>query len=271
MTQKRQESPNDAELLQRFIAGEDEAVDCLVDKYQRPLFGYARRRLGSDQDAIDAVQDTWRKFSEHRLAIRHPRAWLFTVLDHECDWIIGKMKPMGPHGVRVTTIYLGSQDPDEEELYDERLLNHEALQHRDEEGQILSDEEIDDDLTEEIRARAVRLYQRFCSSRKDIRVLTDMWLHNKSIAEMMSEYGEAESNVKAMRYRALHRFFTVVGRAYAEMGQGLEQIMKSWEARVFREWHRTMKRPEGKVLSAVVSRLGVGGLRWTPLLRQHEG
>ncbi len=59
-----------------------EAIDRLVDRYERPLLAYANRMLGGDwQGAQDAVQETFlrlcredRKKVESRVA-----AWLFSV------------------------------------------------------------------------------------------------------------------------------------------------------------------------------------------------
>ncbi len=59
-----------------------EIVNCLVDRYERPLLAYASRMLGGDwQGAQDAVQETFlrlcredRRKIESRIA-----AWLFSV------------------------------------------------------------------------------------------------------------------------------------------------------------------------------------------------
>jgi RNA polymerase sigma-70 factor, ECF subfamily len=61
----------DRQLLQRIRAGEESALDSLLDKYWTPLAAYAARVLGSWDAAEDAVQETfvrvWKRRAEWEL------------------------------------------------------------------------------------------------------------------------------------------------------------------------------------------------------------
>ena len=59
-----------------------DAIDRLVDRYERPLLAYACRMLGGDwQGAQDAVQETFLRLcrEDHRKIESRVAAWLFSV------------------------------------------------------------------------------------------------------------------------------------------------------------------------------------------------
>src|SRR3954464_7255521 len=76
-------STTDGELIQRAAGGDRSAFELLYQRYARPVFGLALRRLGDRGRAEDAVQETfasiWRSARSYR-ADRGPGApWLFAV------------------------------------------------------------------------------------------------------------------------------------------------------------------------------------------------
>jgi len=73
----------DGELIQRAAGGDRSAFDQLYQRYARPVFGLALRRLGDRGRAEDAVQETfasiWRSAGSYR-PDRGPGApWLYAV------------------------------------------------------------------------------------------------------------------------------------------------------------------------------------------------
>jgi RNA polymerase sigma factor (sigma-70 family) len=80
-------------------------IEATVARWERPLIAYARRILGDDDDARDAVQETFlrlcrqpRSEVEHRLP-----EWLFTVVRHCAIDHLRKERPMHAttdHGVQ---------------------------------------------------------------------------------------------------------------------------------------------------------------------------
>jgi RNA polymerase sigma-70 factor (ECF subfamily) len=73
----------DGELIQRAAGGDRSAFELLYQRYARPVFGLALRRLGDRGRAEDAVQETfasiWRSAASYR-PDRGPGApWLYAV------------------------------------------------------------------------------------------------------------------------------------------------------------------------------------------------
>lgn len=50
-------APNDEQLLERFAAGQHDALEELFRRYRLPAYRVAYRLLGHDADALDAVQE----------------------------------------------------------------------------------------------------------------------------------------------------------------------------------------------------------------------
>ena len=76
-------STTDGELIQRAADGDRSAFELLYQRYARPVFGLALRRLGDRGRAEDAVQETfasiWRSAGTYR-PDRGPGApWLYAV------------------------------------------------------------------------------------------------------------------------------------------------------------------------------------------------
>jgi len=71
----------DEELAREARAGSRRSFEELANRYKRRLFAYLRPRLGSDQDAEDAVQDTflklYRNIGSYDPAYRFS-TWLYT-------------------------------------------------------------------------------------------------------------------------------------------------------------------------------------------------
>jgi RNA polymerase sigma-70 factor (ECF subfamily) len=73
---------SDEELLSAFLRGEREMFTALVQRYERPLYGYLCRLTGSAEEADDVFQETflqvWRKADSFRGASTF-RTWLYAV------------------------------------------------------------------------------------------------------------------------------------------------------------------------------------------------
>lgn len=78
---------NDAELMRRVQLGETDLFAELVRRYQRALVRFARSRLGRDDWAEEAVQETFlaafkaRRTYDSRFSFR---TWLWTILVNHC-------------------------------------------------------------------------------------------------------------------------------------------------------------------------------------------
>jgi RNA polymerase sigma-70 factor, ECF subfamily len=74
---------SDGELIQRAGAGDHAALEVLYERYARPVFGLALRRLGDRGRAEDAVQETfvsiWRAAKTYRPERGPGAPWLYAV------------------------------------------------------------------------------------------------------------------------------------------------------------------------------------------------
>ena len=76
-------STTDGELIQRASDGDRSAFELLYQRYARPVFGLALRRLGDRGRAEDAVQETfasiWRSARTYRPERGPGAPWLYAV------------------------------------------------------------------------------------------------------------------------------------------------------------------------------------------------
>jgi RNA polymerase sigma factor (sigma-70 family) len=73
---------SDEQLMAAYVAGDRAAFDALFDRYGAVLYRLVRRRVGSDDDARDLVQQTLLQLHRARLDFRpgsRLRPWLFTI------------------------------------------------------------------------------------------------------------------------------------------------------------------------------------------------
>src|SRR6185437_2513194 len=76
-------STTDGELIERAAGGDRSAFELLYQRYARPVFGLALRRLGDRGRAEDAVQETfasiWRAARSYRPERGPGATWLYAV------------------------------------------------------------------------------------------------------------------------------------------------------------------------------------------------
>lgn len=86
----------DAALIARCLAGQQDAYEAIVTRYQRGLFTVALRMLGNYEDARDATQNAFVKAYEH-LNTFDPNqrffSWLFRILKNECLNVLRARRP----------------------------------------------------------------------------------------------------------------------------------------------------------------------------------
>jgi len=87
VTEQSGSEPADAALLARIAAGDDEAFTTLVGRYERRFYAVARRMLGGDADAEDAVQTALLRVYRNASGYRDRwsgSTWLYRVLTNVC-------------------------------------------------------------------------------------------------------------------------------------------------------------------------------------------
>ncbi len=100
--------------MQRAQAGDLNAFETLVSRYERRIWALAKQLLQHDQDAEDAVQDAFLTALEHLHALREGErfgAWLKQIALRLAYRVLAKRKRMPTESLDA----LLSEDPDEEE------------------------------------------------------------------------------------------------------------------------------------------------------------
>jgi RNA polymerase sigma-70 factor (ECF subfamily) len=78
-------SQSDEDLLERFAAGQREALEELFRRYRQPAYRVAYRLLGNEADALDAVQDGFVKALTHLSSFQGRssfKTWLLRVVSN---------------------------------------------------------------------------------------------------------------------------------------------------------------------------------------------
>jgi RNA polymerase sigma-70 factor (ECF subfamily) len=78
---------SDEALFERLIAGDMRAFDRLYDRFERPLFGFLRARLGDASEAEDVLHEAFMavlRERDRRSEVRSFRAWLYQVANNLC-------------------------------------------------------------------------------------------------------------------------------------------------------------------------------------------
>lgn len=85
----------DHKLLERYQSGERDAFTQLYERYKEKLYAYCFRLLRNEQDAEDAVHETFLKLSVGLDSLRHPaafRTWLYRVARNEALMILRRSR-----------------------------------------------------------------------------------------------------------------------------------------------------------------------------------
>ncbi|MEU6854415.1 RNA polymerase sigma factor [Actinacidiphila alni] len=86
-------------LVARASEGDDEAFEILVRRHTPDLLRLARRLLGSDAEAEDAVQDAyvsaWRRLPEFRRTAAFS-TWMYRIVTNRCLNVLRARRPTQP-------------------------------------------------------------------------------------------------------------------------------------------------------------------------------
>ena len=85
------EKENDAQLIQDTLAGDDEAFDVLVRKYQKSVHALAWRKIGDFHYAEEVTQDTFLRAYKNLSTLKKPHqfaGWLYVIANRLCiNWL----------------------------------------------------------------------------------------------------------------------------------------------------------------------------------------
>ncbi len=82
---------DDVELIQRVLAGDDDAFSVLVKKYQKQVHALAWRKIGDFHIAEEITQDTFLKAYKKLATLKEPQrfdSWLYVIAANRCSsWL----------------------------------------------------------------------------------------------------------------------------------------------------------------------------------------
>jgi RNA polymerase sigma-70 factor (ECF subfamily) len=90
---------DDAAVVARCLAGEHNAYEAIVNRYQKGLFNVAIRMLGNYEDARDATQTAFIKAYEHLDSFDPDQrffSWIYRILKNECLNLLRARRPSEP-------------------------------------------------------------------------------------------------------------------------------------------------------------------------------
>lgn len=116
------DTQTDLRLLEELRNGRDSALNEIIERWERPLAGFAWRYVQNETDAKDLVQETFVKVYKNKDRFRPDTklsAWLFTTLANQCKnfnrWksrhpTIALVNPSDNRSDGSTTIMVDPQD-----------------------------------------------------------------------------------------------------------------------------------------------------------------
>jgi len=101
-------------LVTRCQEGSRESFDLLIRRWQRPLWRYARRVTGDDDDAWDVMQETWIAILSQIRRLSDPAwfpAWAFRIARNKCADYIRRASRQRHAVVALTEQQRSKEDP----------------------------------------------------------------------------------------------------------------------------------------------------------------
>ena len=174
---------NDAQLVQRTLAGDQSAFSTLVQKYQKPVHALVWRKIGDFHIAEEITQDIFLSVYKKLQTLKNPNrfaGWLYVIAARRCyAWCKKKRIPMK------------SLDAMSTEELEELAYVHYRSQEKDEEA------------SEQQREVVKRLLQKLPESERT--VVTLHYLGEMSCEDISEFLGVSPNTVKSRLHRARKR------------------------------------------------------------------
>ncbi|MYH81746.1 sigma-70 family RNA polymerase sigma factor [Candidatus Poribacteria bacterium] len=174
---------NDAQLVQRTLAGDQSAFSALVQKYQKPVHTLVWRKIGDFHIAEEITQDIFLKVYKKLQTLKNPNrfaGWLYVIAARRCfAWCKKKRIPMKSLDAMST-----------EELEELAYVQYRA-------------EEKDEEVSERQREVVKRLLQKLPESERT--VVTLHYLGDMTCEDISQFLGVSPNTVKSRLHRARKR------------------------------------------------------------------
>jgi len=181
---------NDRELLQRYVAGEEDAFQELVGQYKDSVYGFLRRFLSRSDLIEDVFQETFMQLyvSRNTFDVSRPlRPWLFTIAANKAKDALRRMQ-------RSESAYLGNMFGGDDYSMDDALN---ALDHD-------TSMPYDDLIKNETAAAVKRVISKMPEKLREIILLA--YFHKFSYAEIARMLEIPVGTVKSRLHTAVSRF-----------------------------------------------------------------
>ena len=174
---------NDAQLIQRTLAGDETAFSTLVRKYQKPVHALVWRKIGDFHIAEEITQDIFLRVYEKLQTLKNPNrfaGWLYVIAARRCfAWCKKKRIPMKSLDAMST-----------EELEELAYVQYRA-------------EQKDEETTEQQREVVKQLLQKLPESERT--VVTLHYLGDMTCEDISKFLGVSPNTVKSRLHRARKR------------------------------------------------------------------
>jgi RNA polymerase sigma factor (sigma-70 family) len=93
--------PTDEELLGAFARGDRHALGTLAERYEVPLLSLATAILSSQQEATDAIQETWLRVVRYAGSFNgasSAKTWLYRIAINQCRTLLSVRERVLPEG-----------------------------------------------------------------------------------------------------------------------------------------------------------------------------
>ncbi len=88
---------NDQQLIENYLKGDDKSLEVLVQRYLKPVYGFAYRYVGNIQEAEDISQDVFVKIWKNLKKFdkqKNFKAWIFTIAKNTALDFLKKKKTL---------------------------------------------------------------------------------------------------------------------------------------------------------------------------------
>ncbi len=172
----------DVELIVAYFAGEETALEFLISRYMKPVFGFVYARLGTVAESEDVVQETFVKVWRHLKRFDQNKSfktWVLTIAKNTAlDWLKKKK----------TVPFSDFENVDGENIILETLVDTSPLP-----DELAANRELAGTLAQEIKQLSPP-YRRVISLRHN---------EQRSFREMAEMLGESLNTVKSRYRRAM--------------------------------------------------------------------
>ena len=174
---------NDAQLVQRTLAGDQSAFSTLVRRYQKPVHALVWRKIGDFHIAEEITQDIFLRVYKKLQTLKNPNrfaGWLYVIAARRCfAWCKKKQIPMKSLDAMST-----------EELEELAYVQYRA-------------EQKDEEVSEQQREIVKRLLQKLPESERT--VVTLHYLGDMTCEDISQFLGVSPNTVKSRLHRARKR------------------------------------------------------------------